>query len=260
MDTLKLRMKLDRHMPLVLMTLNALCFIAVRLSVALGGASAVEAFALPADGGELLSRPWTLLLYMFTQWDFLHMAVNILWLWCWCRICESTAACATMQSGRHIATAYLVGGFAGALSYLAASALGVDSGICLVGCSAAVIGLIAAGAVNAIHSKVNLLIFGCVRLILVAAVAIGLCLLGDLGGNLGTLLAHSGGLVGGLAYGLWLKFSNSHPRKAWHPREVGNSGNDDADLDALLAKVGRSGYGSLTPGERDRLFDISRRI
>ena len=38
------------------------------------------------------------------------------------------------------------------------------------------------------------------------------------------------------------------------------SGSDEEQLDALLEKVSRSGYGSLTAAERQRLFDLSQRF
>ena len=71
-------------------------------------------------------------------------------------------------------------------------------------------------------------------------------------------LAHLGGVAAGAVCGLWYARSDARPRR--QPRGIGNSGDDRADLDAILAKVSRSGYGSLSATERKRLFEISKRL
>ena len=38
-------------------------------------------FAIPANTGDLLTRPWTILTYMFLHLDFLHILFNLLWLY-----------------------------------------------------------------------------------------------------------------------------------------------------------------------------------
>ena len=48
-----------------------------------------------------------------------------------------------------------------------------------------------------------------------------------------------------------------------HPLMVKNPTCDDNDrevLDAILDKIKKSGYSALTPQERQRLFDVSRKI
>ena len=42
----------------------------------------LEWIGVPADPEYLLSRPWTIFTYMFTQFDFLHLLFNMLWLYC----------------------------------------------------------------------------------------------------------------------------------------------------------------------------------
>ena len=42
----------------------------------------VEWLALPSDLGVLLTRPWTLVTYMFLHYSFLHILFNLLWLYC----------------------------------------------------------------------------------------------------------------------------------------------------------------------------------
>lgn len=247
-------MAMTRSSRLVAMLIgaNVLIFAVVNIAMAIGWETAPLWLALPAWPMGVVERPWTLLSYMFTQWNFIHLAVNMLWLWMWTRVNE-VGGTATL-SGEQNLVAYFAGGLTGGVTYLIAAAAGLNCGLCLAGSSAAVVGVIAAGAVGAGKTEINLLIFGRVRLVWAAAIAIALCLLGDLSGDPGTALAHGGGLLGGLAYGLWLKTRRDH-----RARSVGQSGNDRADLDAILGKVSRSGYGSLNADERRRLFEISKR-
>ena len=61
---------------------------------------------------NLLSRPWTLITYMFTHFNFLHILFNMLILYWFGRIFLQ------YLTGRQLLTTYLIGGLAGALLYL----------------------------------------------------------------------------------------------------------------------------------------------
>ena len=41
----------------------------------------INLVALPANGSELLSKPWTLITYMFVHDGFIHLIFNLLWLY-----------------------------------------------------------------------------------------------------------------------------------------------------------------------------------
>lgn len=257
-------MKLSLHnitasrMTLILVGVNLAVFLAVALAGLFGANAAANMLALPSDPESLMLRPWTLLSYMFTQWNAIHLIVNMLWLWLWARVIEMTPSASLTATSVRILGAYLAGGVAGAAVYLGASLAGGDCGVCLTGSSASVVAVIASGAVAAPRAEVNLVLFGRVRLLWAAAVSVGLCLLGDLGAHTGSALAHLGGVAAGAVCGLWYARSDARPRR--QPRGIGNSGDDRADLDAILAKVSRSGYGSLSSTERKRLFEISKRL
>lgn len=257
-------MKLSLHnitasrMTLILVGVNLAVFLAVALAGLFGANAAADMLALPSDPESLMLRPWTLLSYMFTQWNAIHLIVNMLWLWLWVRVIEMTPSASLTATSARILGAYLAGGVAGASVYLGASLAGGDCGVCLTGSSASVVAVIASGAVVAPRAEVNLVFFGRVRLLWAAAVSVGLCLLGDLGAHTGSALAHLGGVAAGAVCGLWYARSDARPRR--QPRGIGNSGDDRADLDAILAKVSRSGYGSLSSTERKRLFEISKRL
>ncbi|HOY71599.1 MAG TPA: rhomboid family intramembrane serine protease, partial [Tenuifilaceae bacterium] len=57
----------------------------VRVIMFIGGAQPGSSYAhwlaVPAGLHQLLSRPWTLLTYMFFHENFLHILFNLLWLY-----------------------------------------------------------------------------------------------------------------------------------------------------------------------------------
>lgn len=70
-------------------------------------------FALPADPGTFISRPWTLLTHMFVHdtADIWHIIGNMLWLWAFGYILQDLAG------NKKLIPLYIYGGLAGALAY-----------------------------------------------------------------------------------------------------------------------------------------------
>lgn len=225
---------------------------------------------LPADVAVLAMRPWTVVTYMFVQYDVLHLLLNILWLYWFGLVFVEIA------TQRRLVALYLFGGFAGALLYIASANLpgtGVVSGG-LMGSSAAVIAITVATAVMAPDYKINLLFFGEVSLKWVALVMIAIDVIGFSAGNTGGHVAHAGGAIAGLVYGwygrrgidLSVGFNRMIDRLANLMKRSGSGGSssrrqpvatDAQKLDDILDKIRRSGYGSLTSDERNILFGIS---
>ncbi|MBN2660223.1 MAG: rhomboid family intramembrane serine protease, partial [Tannerellaceae bacterium] len=67
---------------------------------------------VPSSPELLLYRPWTLITYMFTHFDFLHILFNMLWLYWF------GGLFLTFFSERQLGGLYLIGGIAGALLYI----------------------------------------------------------------------------------------------------------------------------------------------
>ena len=104
--------------------------------------------ALPSNFDTLASRPWTLLTYMFSHIEFLHILFNLLWLYWMGQIFLGY-----FDHGKLI-TIYLLGGITGGLFYVAGynsfpvfSQFVHDSR--LLGASASVIATVTALAVHA---------------------------------------------------------------------------------------------------------------
>lgn len=226
----------------------------VNFGMRMSGAEAEAArwLDLPAGSG-FIHRPWTLITYMFTQTDIWHAIFNMLWLY-WFGILLQN-----LTSPRRLISLYLIAGLAGAAAYIAGSFIWTSTaGAGLEGASAAVMGIVTATAFLAPDYKLHLFLFGAVRLKWIAIVTIAIFALGLTGSNAGAHIAHFGGVAAGAVYALALRYRTRRPRNA----DTSYISETDArrELDALLDKVRRSGYGSLTRAEQRRLFELSRHI
>ena len=141
---------------ITLLALNVAVFLCLHLCVWCGvddNAAAVT-LALPSDAASLASHPWTLLTYMFSQWDGLHLLVNMLWL------LSFGPMFYRIGLPELIWRVYLAGGIGGAIAFVITAACTPVPGM-LAGASAAVMGIVVATAVYRPHARLSL--FGCCR-------------------------------------------------------------------------------------------------
>ncbi|MBO5444287.1 MAG: rhomboid family intramembrane serine protease [Muribaculaceae bacterium] len=225
---------------------------------------------LPARPWVFITRPWTIVTYMFVHFDFLHMLFNAAWLYWFGRI-----LLISLQD-RHLAYFFIGGGIAGGVFFIVASALG-HGGASLCGASAAVIAVMCGAAVRMPDHRISLLLIGEVKL---KWVALACCALTFLGGG-GSQSAHIGGLVWGTANAILINrgfdptarirkltlrrkspvCADGRRRDPAAMAETLRKRLDDMQrLDMLLDKIRISGYESLSARERRELNDLSKRI
>ena len=253
----------------------------------IGDASWMNFMTLPASIPEFLKQPWSLLSYMFLHADPLHLLFNMLWLYWFGQLFLS------FFSARHFRGLYLLGGICGGLFYMLA--LNVFPYFTpyiyistLLGASASVLAIVVATAVCEPEYRVNFMFIGTVRLKYVALFMVVTDLLFVTSGNGGGHIAHLGGALAGWWFawslrkgkdvtkwingvldgcsGVWSKLSSKKPKM-----KVSKGGRaDDYDynarkkqqseeIDRILDKLKKSGYGSLTTEEKKRLFDASKK-
>ena len=244
-----------------LITINFLVWLVCAV-ISTFGDNITEYLMLPGAPNVILTRPWTLITYMFAHYDFLHMFVNMLWLLLFGQIFLH------MQGGRHLVTLYIYGGLAGAVAFIFYH---ISYG--LVGASSAVFAIIGAVAVLYHQLRVNLLLFGEVKILWVAVAAVVLFVIM---GNPDQMVTHCAGLAIGIVYALLKRkgiditniFARTHhknfPPNVRRPFSTTSGyrtyATDEQELDNLLDKVNRSGYSSLSPSERQRLFELSNNM
>ena len=156
-------------------------------------------FSLPADLSQLLTKPWTLVTYMFLHKDFMHIIMNILWLYFLGRIFQD------LLGEKRLVSTYILGGLSGAVVYiLAYNLFPVFSDVLpfasALGASASVMAIIIAIATKAPNYIIRLIFLGDVKLKYIAAVFVVLDLISLGGGNAGGHFAHLGGALFGFMY------------------------------------------------------------
>jgi membrane associated rhomboid family serine protease len=239
--------------------------------------------------GDVLFRPWTVITYMFVHLDFFHVFFNMLMLWFSGRLFMD------LLGGKRLVGNYLLGGLAGWLFYALAynyipGIRGQGDGSDILGASASVMAVFIGIAAYRPDMVVSLLIFGEVRLKWIALIYLVLDLVSiRQGNNSGGHLAHVGGALYGYLAATQLKKGSDWsgafmdqlqrigslftrrkgPRlrvEKMDRRKVRVLQDSDFNatkrakeerVNAILDKISRSGYDSLSKEEKDFLFRAS---
>lgn len=268
-----------------LILLNLLIFFAVWIVTLVGRQYGLEGnFTMPwlcvSSVPEMaMHRPWTLLTYMVTQYDFIHLLFNVLWLF-WFGILLPV----WVSEGRRLML-YMGGGVTGGLLYVGVNLLWPSSsaaGGYLCGASAAVLAVMTAVALWSPRREIRLFLLGTLQLRWVALGCIILTFLGLNGGSGAAQSAHIGGVIFGGVYAFAMTLFSRKGGMASQERNsarnskktrlnvrrngkavaeaAANRLSDTGRLDQLLDKIRLSGYSSLTAGERNELNLISQRL
>ncbi len=238
---------------------------------------------VPSSFEELLYKPWTIITYMFTHADFLHILFNMLWLYWFGQIFLQ------FFTSRQLGGTYILGGIAGAVMFLVAyntipyfRAMGGHS--FMIGASASVMAIVFAVSFYKKDYEIGLLFIGRIKLIYLALFTLIIDLLAMTSGNAGGHIAH----IGGALFGIWFasriqkgkdltapmnrlidKIVNIGKRKPKMTVTYKRAESDydynarkhreSESLDAILDKLKRSGYESLSSEEKKKLFDASKK-
>lgn len=199
---------------------------------------------------------WTLLTYMVVHSDVLQLLFNMLWLYWFGQFFM------TLGTERQMLWLYVGGGIVGALSFVVMGAAGVAHGT-LFGASASVLAVVVGAAWRTPNLSVNLLLLGSVAIKWIALVLVLLSVVSLSGANAGGNVAHLGGAVAGMVYGMVMRrggFAWRGLSRRSGAKSEPSAAEDSERLDSLLEKVRRSGYASLTSVERRDLIELSKKI
>ena len=243
-------------------------------------------FALSSLPVDLVSRPWTLVTYMFLHIDFWHIVFNMLWLFWFGRIFLE------YLTSKQLLFTYLAGGLAGGLLYILAFnifpvfQITHEQSLAL-GASASVMAIVTAISFFVPNYSIQLIFLGRIRILYLAILLFVFDFIAIPTGNAGGHIAHIGGAFFGYFFSLYMrktryaystgvftsilkkvsKLFRTGPRvSSPHP----NSGRPKTDedynveknsrqkrIDTILEKISRGGYDSLTKEEKDFLFRSS---
>lgn len=244
---------------------------------------------IPASVKTLLLRPWTLFTHMFVHAGFLHIIFNMMWLY------FGGTLFMNFHDSKKLLSTYLLGGLSGALFFI----LGMNlfpvfqASVPFAfaeGASAAVLAIIVAVATTAPNYVVRLMLIGPVKLKYIAIASVLLDILLIPSGNAGGRMGHLGGAFFGFVFAsqlktgrdltvdflkpyFWLrdKWANrNNPIKVVHRKSNTKSksrydyqeekASKQQQVDAILDKIKRSGYDSLSAKEKEILFKASKEI
>ncbi|MCB0620248.1 MAG: rhomboid family intramembrane serine protease [Saprospiraceae bacterium] len=251
----------------------------------------IKFFSLSSNIFFNLTHPWVFVTNMFLHEGFLHFLFNMLFLYWFGRIVGD------LLGNHRILPLYLLGGFAGALFYLLTANFIFPGASYAYGASAAVMAIVVAAGAIAPDYIMRLLFIGDVRLKYIVAALLFLDLVGIANmSNTGGHFAHLGGslmgflfvrqlqagqdwsaplnrLLGHLSQFFTQLFRKSPKRPTVSYRNPnigkrvkGSRKSDDAAqsshqerLDAILDKIKKSGYESLSEEEKEFLFNASKK-
>jgi membrane associated rhomboid family serine protease len=277
-----------------LLFINVAVFLAVHVlgnilffsNIGEGSSTIIHWFALPADLSQIFVKPWSIVSYMFLHEGLWHLAMNMLVLYFGSQIFLQ------FLNEKKLVTLYVLGGLAGGFLYvLAFNLFPVFNDVLpfsiALGASASVMAVLVAAATYVPNFVVRLMFLGDVKLKYVALGYIVLDVVSIQGNNSGGHIAHIGGALFGFIYIQQLKKGKDFtlgfsrlldylkalfkPRKKmkvvykkqgktksnyeYNAQKVANQKNTDAILD----KISKSGYDSLTAEEKAILFDASKK-
>ena len=270
------------RMPIAIRTIIAINAIMVFIQLffqALTGSSLSIYLGFLPDLWTTITQPWRMFTYMFLHSlsNPFHFIFNMLWLWWMGKPVEETIG------PRNFITLYLGAGLTGALIDVIVSLMG--SPVPVIGASGAVYGIMVAFAMLFPKTPIMLLLLPPIeaRFVVGGLIAIDVLLLNS-GDNVARFV-HLGGALGGFllmrarANGRDLSFIPRYleylymkikpkGKTASKPKNKNMSIVSDAEiieevdqkeLDAILEKISKKGYDSLTKEEKRKLFELSKK-
>jgi len=239
--------------------------------------------SVPASVKALLLRPWTLITYMFTHKDILHILFNMLWLYWFGLIFLE------YLDQKKLVAVYMLGGISGAFMYIISFNIfpafsQIVTVSVAIGASASVMAIVVAIAVYVPNYSVNMFLLGRVKIKWVALVIFTLTSVMDFSVNSGGKLAHIGGALFGYLYTVNLRrgrdlgkgintvfdffVTRFKPRKKIRvtykkPKtdyEYNKAKTEHQEkINNILEKISKGGYDSLTKEEKEFLFSESQK-
>jgi membrane associated rhomboid family serine protease len=239
--------------------------------------------SVPSSLGIFLTRPWTLITYMFVHKDVWHILFNMLWFYWFGTIFLE------YLDQRKLVAVYLLGGISGALVYILSFNIfpafsGVVAESVAIGASASVMAVVIAIAVYVPDYTVQLFLFGKVKIKYLALAIFVFTSIMDFSVNSGGKLAHIGGAFFGYFYTLNLRqgrdigkgmnriidffatlFKPRRKLKVTHKKVATEyeynkiKADHQVRINIILDKISKGGYDSLTKEEKEILFNESQK-
>lgn len=231
----------------------------------------LEWFALDNKYSSLLLKPWTIISYGFLHDGFIHILFNLIVLYFIGNLFIE------YFTQKQLLSFYILGTLFGGLLFLISQnyfPLFEGNATLLVGASAGISAIFIGIATYMPSYQLKIRFIGFVKLWHLAAIWIGLDILGLAGANAGGHFAHLGGALFGFLYvnqasnksinvfsSVFSFFKpKEKPLKTVHkskkrtPKTTENTSLNQQQINSILDKISKSGYDTLTKEEKEFLF------
>lgn len=279
-----------------LIAINVLCFLLFYLTKTIAflfnwqSDFLLEWLVFPKDPGEYIFKPWSIITYSFLHSGIWHILANMLILY------YAGIYFLTYFSSKKLLNFYFLGVITGALVYMLSynlfPAFQATGRSYLLGASAGVMAVLVGFATHVPNLRIRLIILGSIKFWYIAAFLVAIDIIQIPISNSGGHLAHLGGALFGYIYAsqlgkgndiaggfekvidwfLGLFGSEKRPKakmktvykKAGQPAASRvtsvkfSKSEKQQKIDAILDKISKSGYDSLTKQEKDFLFDAGK--
>lgn len=233
----------------------------------------VEWFALPANFNDFITRPWTLITYGFLHTSFLHILLNLIALFYVGYLFQQ------YFTPKQLLSFYLLGTVFGGIIFIASynffpALQNVAHNSVLLGASAGISAIFIGIATYMPNYELKFPLIGFVKLWVLACIWVAIDIIQIPAGNAGGHLAHIGGALFGFFYvrsasnkdldifeSIKKFFAKKEPKlktvyKSGNktPKKSTNKTQNQQDIDAILDKISKSGYDTLSKNEKEFLF------
>ncbi|WP_435254462.1 rhomboid family intramembrane serine protease [Tenacibaculum sp. A30] len=233
----------------------------------------VEWFALPANFNDFITKPWTLITYGFLHTSFLHILLNLIALFYVGYLFQQ------YFTPKQLLSFYLLGTVFGGIIFIASynffpALQNVAHNSVLLGASAGISAIFIGIATYMPNYELKFPLIGFVKLWVLACIWVAIDIIQIPAGNAGGHLAHIGGALFGFFYvrsasnkdldifeSIKKFFAKKEPKlktvyKSGNktPKKSANKTQNQQDIDAILDKISKSGYDTLSKSEKEFLF------
>lgn len=252
------------------------------------GLAITDWFVLSKDFNELLFKPWTIITYAFIHASLWHILMNMLILYYFSQYFLN------YFSEKRLLNYYFLGIICGGLLYMISynifPALQGPGRAILMGASAGVMAVVVGIAAHIPHMRMHMRLLGSIKFWWIAAFLVAMDVVMLTVSNTGGHIAHLGGAALGYVYTTqlakgkdigkgferladWIaSLFSSKPKVKKSPLKTVHKSKSKAKsatrtqqkdeqqkkVDAILDKISKSGYDSLTKAEKDFLFNSGK--
>mgnify|MGYP001340141217 CR=1 FL=1 len=225
-------------------------------------------FYLPAEINLIKLQPWSIFSFMFIHSSFIHLILNMLWLYFIGNIFLQ------WLNNKQLIYIYILGGISGGLffilgyNYFPVLQKNIENTLAL-GASASVFAIMMAISIYKPNQKIKIPFIQKITLKNITIFLTIFYVISLSGGNTGGYLAHIGG---GLFSFIYIKQLNKNKifKNIFKNTSKFNEKNSDyiynqkrneknKQIDIILEKISKSGYNSLSKKEKDILFKSSKK-